>query len=188
MKILDGRDKFSKYAIRGGEMPPPRNPATFSFFGSTPYRVVFFIQNQDDMAENVDIGDKSIVVAGGGLAGGLLACYLRQRGLNVHVVERRPDPRSHIVDGGRSINLALSERGINALRGIGLLNEILDITIPMYGRAIHAVGTPYSFTGHIPNPIYWNPVFQPFRVISPASNPTLSSKTHKFLFSAFQIP
>ena len=97
------------------------------------------------MSSSVDIGDKSVVVAGAGLAGGLLACYLRKRGLNVHVVERRPDPRSHVVDGGRSINLALSERGINALKGIGLLEDILSITIPMYGRYIHAVGPSLYF-------------------------------------------
>lgn len=94
------------------------------------------------MATTVDIGKESVVVAGAGLAGGLLACYLRKRGLNVHVVERRPDPRAAVVDGGRSINLALSERGINALKGIGLLDDILSITIPMFGRTIHTVGTP----------------------------------------------
>jgi len=87
------------------------------------------------------LGEKSVVISGAGLAGSLLACHLRQKGLNVHVVERRNDPRLEAVYAGRSINLALSERGINALRDVGILEDILKITIPMYGRAVHLSGS-----------------------------------------------
>jgi kynurenine 3-monooxygenase len=85
-------------------------------------------------------GARPVVVAGAGLAGALAACYLRRKGFNVHVFERRPDPRKAGAAGGRSINLAISERGITAIKGIGLLDDILNITIPMFGRQIHALG------------------------------------------------
>lgn len=94
-----------------------------------------------DTLPAIELGEKSIVISGAGLAGSLLACHLRQKGLNVHVIERRDDPRLETRQAGRSINLALSERGINAIRDVGILNEVLDITIPMYGRAIHIPGT-----------------------------------------------
>jgi len=89
----------------------------------------------------LELGEKSVVISGAGLAGSLLACYLRQKGLKVHVLERRSDPRHEAVYAGRSINLALSERGINALRDVGILEDILKITIPMYGRAVHLPGS-----------------------------------------------
>lgn len=94
-----------------------------------------------DTLPAIELGEKSVVISGAGLAGSLLACHLRQKGLNVHVIERREDPRLAALQAGRSINLALSERGINAIRDVGILDEVLDITIPMYGRAIHIPGT-----------------------------------------------
>ena len=95
----------------------------------------------NDSLPQIELGEKSVVISGAGLAGSLLACHLRQKGLNVHVIERREDPRLASLQAGRSINLALSERGINAIREVGILDEVLDITIPMYGRAIHIPGT-----------------------------------------------
>lgn len=89
----------------------------------------------------IELGEKSVIISGAGLAGSLLACHLRQKGLNVHVVERREDPRLASLQAGRSINLALSERGINAIRDVGIIDDVLKITIPMYGRAIHMPGT-----------------------------------------------
>ena len=58
--------------------------------------------------------DQSVVIVGAGLVGSLLACYLGRRGYRVDVYERRPDPRSATAERGRSINLALSERGLDA--------------------------------------------------------------------------
>lgn len=74
---------------------------------------------------------------GGGLAGGLLATYLGRAGYAVDLFERRPDPGSGNFVGGRSINLAVSTRGIEALQRVGLADEILKTAIPMRGRMIH---------------------------------------------------
>jgi kynurenine 3-monooxygenase len=67
----------------------------------------------------------------------LLALLLGRRGYAVHVVERRPDMRRHGFAGGRSINLALSDRGIRALERAGIAESVLPLTIPMRGRMIH---------------------------------------------------
>jgi kynurenine 3-monooxygenase len=77
------------------------------------------------------------LIVGAGLAGALMACYLARAGYRVTVCERRPDPRVHGFAGGRSINLALSTRGITALEGISLAERVLRDAIPMYGRMIH---------------------------------------------------
>ncbi|MFG1844627.1 FAD-dependent oxidoreductase [Micromonospora carbonacea] len=80
-----------------------------------------------------------IAVVGAGLAGCLLACFLARRGYRVALYERRPDPRAGRVERGRSINLALSERGLDALRRIGLAEQVLADALPMRGRMIHPV-------------------------------------------------
>src|SRR5438128_9974113 len=77
------------------------------------------------------------VLIGSGLAGVLLAAYLGRRGYEVELYERRPDPRAGNFVGGRSINLALSTRGIHALEQLGLADEVLQHAIPMRGRMIH---------------------------------------------------
>jgi kynurenine 3-monooxygenase len=74
---------------------------------------------------------------GSGLAGGLLAAYLGRRGYEVDLYERRADPRVGNFVGGRSINLALSTRGIHALQQLGIADEVLRHAIPMRGRMIH---------------------------------------------------
>ena len=77
------------------------------------------------------------VLVGSGLAGGLLAAYLGRRGHDVELYERRADPREGNMVGGRSINLALSTRGIHALEQLGIADEVLKHAIPMPGRMIH---------------------------------------------------
>jgi kynurenine 3-monooxygenase len=77
------------------------------------------------------------VLIGSGLAGGLLATYLGRRGYEVDLFERRADPREGNIVGGRSINLAISTRGIHALEQIGIADEALRHAIPMRGRMIH---------------------------------------------------
>jgi kynurenine 3-monooxygenase len=77
---------------------------------------------------------------GSGLAGGLLAAYLGRRGYDVDLYERRADPREGNLVGGRSINLALSTRGIHALEQLGIADEVLKHAIPMRGRMIHPAG------------------------------------------------
>jgi kynurenine 3-monooxygenase len=77
------------------------------------------------------------VLIGSGLAGGLLAAYVGRRGYDVDLYERRADPREGNIVGGRSINLALSTRGIYALEQVGIADEVLRHAIPMRGRMIH---------------------------------------------------
>ncbi len=77
------------------------------------------------------------VLIGSGLAGGLLAAYLGRRGYDVDLYERRADPREGNIVGGRSINLAVSTRGIHALEQLGIADEVLRHAIPMRGRMIH---------------------------------------------------
>ena len=80
---------------------------------------------------------EKIVIVGAGLVGSLLASVLAKRGFEVEVYERRPDIRKAELIAGRSINLALSDRGWKALKLIGIEDEIKSISIPMYGRKMH---------------------------------------------------
>lgn len=81
---------------------------------------------------------RTITIAGAGLAGSLLACVLARAGWEVQVFEKRPDPRLRALEGGRSINLALAERGLHALRQAGLENAVMDQAVMMRGRMVHA--------------------------------------------------
>lgn len=81
--------------------------------------------------------EKKLVIIGAGLVGSLLSIYLSKRGYQVEVFERRGDMRMEAVEAGRSINLALSDRGILALEEVGIASDILDMAIPMHGRRIH---------------------------------------------------
>ena len=80
---------------------------------------------------------KSVTIVGAGLAGSLCALYLVKRGYMVSVYERRKDLRSEIITAGKSINLALSERGWTALKKVGIDKEVMKIAIPMYKRIMH---------------------------------------------------
>jgi kynurenine 3-monooxygenase len=83
------------------------------------------------------MNEKPIAVVGAGLVGSLLAIYLSQRGYKVELFERRDDMRAGNMMGGKSINLALSDRGWKALKGVGIDGEIMKIAIPMKGRMTH---------------------------------------------------
>lgn len=85
----------------------------------------------------MDQQKQKFTLIGSGLAGGLLAAYLGRAGYEVELFERRGDPSAGNFVGGRSINLALSTRGIHALQQIGLADEVLKHAIPMRGRMIH---------------------------------------------------
>lgn len=80
---------------------------------------------------------KNIAIVGAGLVGSLLAIYLKKRGYNIIVFERRTDMRKKGAEVGRSINLALSSRGIRALEEVGLADELKKVAIPMHGRMMH---------------------------------------------------
>jgi kynurenine 3-monooxygenase len=86
-----------------------------------------------------------ITLIGAGLNGPLLAILLRQRGLAVEIYERRPDMRRVRMTAGRSINLALSARGIYALRQAGLWEGMRNIIIPMKGRMMHSMAGELTF-------------------------------------------
>lgn len=92
---------------------------------------------------------KKIIIVGAGLCGSLLALRMVQRGFEVVLYEKRPDMRNHELDAGRSINLALSSRGLMALEKAGLRETVGEKCIPMRGRLVHPLGgkaffSPYS--------------------------------------------
>ena len=96
---------------------------------------------------------KHILIVGAGLSGSLMACYLARAGHRVSVYERRSDPRVRGYAGGRSINLALSVRGLHGLAGAGLADMVMSQeAIAMPGRLIHPAGL-------VPG---GKPVFQPY--------------------------
>jgi kynurenine 3-monooxygenase len=80
---------------------------------------------------------KNVTIVGAGLVGSLLSIYLAKKGYTVNIYERRSDMRKIQMSAGRSINLALSDRGWRGLEGVGIAEEIRKIAIPMYGRYIH---------------------------------------------------
>lgn len=82
---------------------------------------------------------KQILIVGGGIVGSVLSIFLARRGHKVIVYEKLRDPRESRKFSGRSINLTLCERGFAALDSIGIGEAIRDITVPAYGRVIHAV-------------------------------------------------
>ena len=88
---------------------------------------------------------KKVTLVGAGPVGSLLSVFLARRGFQVEVYERRPDMRREAVSAGRSINLAISTRGLKALAEIGLEKKILEQAVPMKGRMIHPVNGPLAF-------------------------------------------
>ncbi len=80
---------------------------------------------------------KKVSIVGAGLVGSLLSIYLVRRGYEVDVYESRADMRKDKVSAGRSINLALSDRGIRAMEEVGIMDAIREIAIPMHGRFMH---------------------------------------------------
>jgi len=81
--------------------------------------------------------EERVTIVGAGLCGSLLAIVLKRRGLDVSVLERRADPRTGRAAAGRSINLALSARGIRALRHAGIFSKVAPLLMPMRGRIVH---------------------------------------------------
>jgi len=101
---------------------------------------------------------EKVIIAGAGLVGSLLSLFLVKKGYQVVVYERRGDMRKGEGGGGRSINLALSDRGLKALDQVGLKEKILEEVIPMKGRMIHDLQgnqklQPYGDLGQVINSI-----------------------------------
>lgn len=79
----------------------------------------------------------SVTIVGAGLCGSLLAIILARRGIKATILERREDPRPTQLSAGRSINLALSARGIRALKYAGIFDDVAPLLMPMKGRLLH---------------------------------------------------
>ncbi len=94
---------------------------------------------------------RSVTILGAGLVGSLLAIILRKRGYEVAIYERRPDMRSASISAGKSINLAMSHRGWNALALAGLKTEMEELAIPMYGRQLHQLDGSLVFQAYSKN-------------------------------------
>ena len=80
---------------------------------------------------------KTVDIVGAGLVGPLMAIYLAKKGFDVNLHERRPDMRKEKISAGRSINLALTARGLKSLEEVGLRDAVMKIAIPMKGRMVH---------------------------------------------------
>lgn len=89
---------------------------------------------------------RSVTIVGGGLVGSLLSVMLSRRGYSVTVYEKRPDMRKVKIPAGRSINLALAQRGIKALTTAGLMPQVQPLLIPMAGRRLHDLGRAEEFS------------------------------------------
>lgn len=103
-------------------------------------------------------GEGKVAIVGAGLAGSLMAVYLGRSGYRVDLFEKRPDPRIEKGQRTRSINLAISARGLDALGRVGLDREVLDMAIPMRGRMMHAQSgrltfQPYGVKGQAINSV-----------------------------------
>jgi kynurenine 3-monooxygenase len=88
---------------------------------------------------------EKVTVIGAGLVGSLVSIFLAKKGFHVNIFERRPDMRKEKIVAGRSINLALSDRGWKALELAGISEDIKEVSIPMYGRMIHSVDGKVGF-------------------------------------------
>jgi kynurenine 3-monooxygenase len=89
--------------------------------------------------------EKHIAIVGAGLVGSLAAIFLIKRGYRVTVFERRSDLRNSRLKGGKSINLALSNRGWLPLKQAGVIDEVEKMIIPMKGRMIHSLDEELTF-------------------------------------------
>jgi kynurenine 3-monooxygenase len=106
----------------------------------------------------VKIDRSTVRIVGAGPTGALLAILLQRRGHPVELYEARPDPRGVAADSGRSINLALADRGIHALQMAGVFQELKDALLPMRGRFIHHIegGTSFQPYGQRPNELIYS--------------------------------
>ncbi|MBA3901190.1 MAG: FAD-dependent monooxygenase [Bacteroidetes bacterium] len=88
---------------------------------------------------------EKVTIVGAGLVGSLFAILMAKKGYQVEIYERRPDMRKAKITVGRSINLALSDRGWKALEKAGITEDIKKVAIPMYGRMIHSIKGELNF-------------------------------------------
>jgi kynurenine 3-monooxygenase len=108
--------------------------------------------------EQVNDEDRTVRIIGAGPTGALLAILLQRRRYTVELYESRPDPRTGAAESGRSINLALADRGIHALQTAGVFPDIEHLLLPMRGRLIHHLdgGTSLQPYGQRPNELIYS--------------------------------
>jgi kynurenine 3-monooxygenase len=92
--------------------------------------------------------NKPLQLVGGGLVGSLLSIYFARRGFDVEIFERRPDMRKNQIAAGRSINLAISTRGLSSLEQVDLKEKVMKICLPMHGRAVHGLDGKVNFQAY----------------------------------------
>ncbi|WP_251358268.1 NAD(P)/FAD-dependent oxidoreductase [Kangiella sp. TOML190] len=92
--------------------------------------------------------DKNITIVGAGLVGSLMAIYLGQRGYQVTVFEKLPDIRKEKIPAGRSINLALANRGIRPLQQVGIMDKVEKLLVPVKGRMLHDIEGKLQFQSY----------------------------------------
>ena len=110
------------------------------------------------MNEHVNDEGRTVRIIGAGPTGALLAILLQRRRYTVELYESRPDPRTGAAESGRSINLALADRGIHALQMAGVFPDIERLLLPMRGRLIHHLdgGTSLQPYGQRPNELIYS--------------------------------
>jgi kynurenine 3-monooxygenase len=106
----------------------------------------------------VKIDRAAVRIVGAGPTGALLAILLQRRGHRVELYESRSDPREAAAESGRSINLALADRGIHALQSAGVFRDLEESLLPMRGRLIHHLegGTSLQPYGQRPNELIYS--------------------------------
>ena len=91
---------------------------------------------------------QNITIIGAGLVGSMMAIYLGKRGYKVDVYEKLPDIRKEKISAGRSINLALANRGIRPMQQLGIMEKVQDLLIPMKGRMLHDINGELKFQSY----------------------------------------
>ncbi|HJQ68348.1 MAG TPA: NAD(P)/FAD-dependent oxidoreductase [Blastocatellia bacterium] len=86
-----------------------------------------------------------ITIVGAGMGGAMMATYLARRGCQVEVYERRGDMRREPIEKGKSINMTLAARGLKALEEVGLLDEVMRLTMPLKGRIVHELSNEVNY-------------------------------------------
>jgi kynurenine 3-monooxygenase len=107
----------------------------------------------EQVNDRVNGESRTVRIIGAGPTGALLAILLQRRRYAVELYESRSDPRTGPEESGRSINLALADRGIHALQTAGVFPDIERLLLPMRGRLIHSLdgGTSLQPYGRRPN-------------------------------------
>lgn len=107
--------------------------------------IPLLVPEPEPASQSSEVTREKVTIVGAGLVGSLLSILLAKKGYAVAMYERRPDMRSADISAGRSINLALSDRGWRALEAAGIADDIRPVAIPMRGRMVHGLDGSLNF-------------------------------------------